>query len=322
MKMSLDQSLAILRALGDPTRVRLLAVLDGEELTVAELQRILDVPQPRASTHLARLKDTGFVLDRVDGPHRYYRRADGATDPEARASWTALEGSLSGDAQIARDRQRRDTVLAERRGAGQSWVDRVAGSLDRHYSPGRTWESLARALALVPSLGDVADLGCGDGAIAELLAPAARRIVGVDSSARMVEAGRRRLKRAQLPHVELRQGDMHAPPLEDASFDFVLLQQSLQYAEDPARVLREVARVLRPGGRTLVVTLASHRHDEVRATYGHVHLGFKPQQLARFCRGAGLRVLHLTSAGRERRPPQFEALALVGEKPAREGRRS
>jgi ArsR family transcriptional regulator len=309
--MTLDQSLAALRTLSDFTRVRLLAVLDGEELTVAELQRILDVPQPRVSTHLARLKEAGFARDRVDGPHRYYRLAESPPDA-ARAAWSAIEPSFDGDAQLSRDRARRDSVLAERK--GQSWVDRVAGSLDRHYSPGRTWEALARALALTCELGDVADLGCGDGAIAELLAPRARRIVGVDKSARMVAAGKRRLKRANVAHVELLQGDMHKPPLPSASFDFVLLQQSLQYADDPEEVLREVARVLRPGGRTLVVTLAAHRHEEVRGSYGHVHLGFRPAQLKAFLREAELELVDLRSAGRERRPPQFEALAMLGVK--------
>jgi len=310
--MSLEASLDVLRALSDETRVRLLAALDGEELTVAELQRVLDVPQPRVSTHLARLKEAGLALDRTDGPHRYYRTADGAMSQGARAAWTVIAAQLKGDAQVERDRARRTAVLAARK--GQSWVDRVAGSLERHYSPGRTWESLARALTLLADLGDVADLGAGDGAIAELLAPQARSIVAIDASARMVEAGRERLKRAQLPHVKLVRGDMHALPLDDASVDFVLMQQSLQYAEDPARVLAEAARVLRPGGRALLVTLAAHKHEEVRAEYGHVHLGFRPALLTRWLQAAGLEVVRKVSAGRERRPPQFEALALLARK--------
>jgi ArsR family transcriptional regulator len=313
--MSLDESMAVLRALNDATRVRLLAVLEDEELTVAELQRVLDVPQSRVSTHLARLKEAGLALDRIDGPHRYYRVADGHAPPVARAAWALLREQLADDAQLERDRDRRRAVLAAR--GGESWVDRVAGSLDRHYSPGRTWESLARALALAVDLGDVADLGCGDGAIAELLAPHAKRIVGVDRSERMIEAGRQRLAKAHLDRVELVLGDMHALPLDEASVDFVLMQQSLQYAERPAEVLREAARVLRPNGRLLVVTLSAHRHDEVRETYGHVHLGFRAAQLRGWLRAAGLDVVHLASAGRERRPPQFEALAALARKPGR-----
>jgi ArsR family transcriptional regulator len=309
--MSLNDSLEILRALTDPTRVRLLCALEDQELTVAELQRILDVPQPRVSTHLQRLKEAGLALDRVDGPHRYYRLADGAMKPAARAAWSAVKGPLRNDPQLERDRQRRDAVVATRKG-GESWVDRVAGSLERHYSPGRTWESLARGLALGLDLGEVADLGAGDGAIAELLAPACKSVVGIDSNERMVEAGRKRLKR--LPHVELRRGDMHATGLGDASRDIVLLSQTLQYASDPARVIREIARILRPGGRALILTLTAHGHEEVRAEYGHLHLGFKPAQLRAWLRAAGLEVAHLSSAGRERRPPQFEALAVLAEK--------
>jgi ubiquinone/menaquinone biosynthesis C-methylase UbiE len=311
--MGLEDSIEVLRALSDPTRVRLLAVLDGEELTVAELQRVLDVPQPRVSTHLAKLKEVGLALDRTDGPHRYYRIANGAMSQAARGAWTAVAQQIEGDAQVERDRHRRTSVLAARKGT-QSWVDRVAGSLDRHYSPGRTWESLARALLLAADLGDVADLGAGDGSIAELLAPRARSIVGVDNSARMVEAGQERLKRAQLSHVKLVRGDMHEVPLADESVDFVLMQQSLQYAADPARVLAEAARILRPDGRALVVTLAAHKHEEVQNEYGHVHLGFRPSLLTRWAEKAGLEVVHLLSAGRERRPPQFEALAMLAQK--------
>ena len=312
--MSLNESMALLRVLADPSRVRLLCALEHEELTVAELQEVLDMPQSRVSTHLGRLREAGLALDRVDGPHRYYRLADGGMPAAARIAWQAVRQPLEGDAQLERDRQRRESVVVAR-GAGASWVDRVAGSLDRHYSPGRTWESLARGLVLACELGDVVDLGAGDGAIAELLAPAARSIIGVDLSERMVQAGQRRLKKAQLSHVRLLLGDMHAPPLDDESCDFVLLQQSLQYAADPPRVFRQAARVLRPAGRLLIVTLAAHGHDEVRNEYGHVHLGFRPQQLRGWARSSGLDVVHLEPAGRERRPPQFEALTLLAQKP-------
>jgi ArsR family transcriptional regulator len=312
---TLDHAMLVLRALNDPTRVRLLAALEREELTVGELERVLDVPQSRVSTHLARLKEAGLALDRTDGPHRYYRLANGSMPAAAQNAWAALRGPLEGDPQLERDRARLAQVLEVR--AGKSWVDRVAGTLDRNYSPGRTWEALARALALLTDLGDVVDFGAGDGSVAELLAGTARRIVGVDESARMVQAGRARLEKAGLEHVELLLGDMHTTGLKPASFDLVLMQQSLQYAREPGVVWREAARLLRPGGRVLCVTLAAHRHEEVRATYGHLHLGFRPAQLKAWVRAAGLTTLHLTSAGRERRPPQFEALALVAQKKRR-----
>lgn len=312
--MRLDDSLALWRVLGDATRVRLLAALESDELTVAELQQALELPQSRVSTHLARLKEAGLALDRTAGPHRYYRLADGAMPPAAQAAWAALRQPLDGDVQLERDRRRLKTVLAAR--TTGTWVDRVAGSLERHYSPGRTWEALARSLSLLTDLGVVADFGAGDGTIAELLAPRALRIIGIDSSAKMVEAGRQRLGRAGLSHVELVRGDMHHVPLAPRSVDFVLVQQSLQYAELPAQVFREASRILRPKGRLLVITLLAHRHDEVRATYGHLHFGFTAAQLRRWTRAAGLELVELTSAGRERRPPQFEALALLARRQA------
>jgi len=312
----LDQTLDVLRALSDPTRLRLLAALDGEELTVQELQRILGLPQSRVSTHLGRLRDSGLAVDRVDGPHRFYRLVESAMNDSSRATWQALKSSLTDDAQIARDRLQREQILAERE--GESWVDRVAGSLDRHYSPGRTWEALARGLALLKPLGTVVDLGAGDGAIAELLAASATRIHCVDKSPRMIDAGRRRLAASAdgTRNVDFVLGDMQAVPLPDRCCDFVLLLSSLQYADEPRRVFAEIARLLRPGGRALLITLLAHDHDEVRSLYGHVHLGFKPPQLRRWIQQAGLSLRHLGRAGKERRPPQFEAqVALFGKGP-------
>ncbi len=307
------QTLDVLQALSDPTRLRLLAVLDGEELTVQELQRSLSLPQSRVSTHLGRLRDSGLVVDRVDGPHRFYRLVESAMNESSRATWQALKTSLAADPQIARDRQQREEVTAERSGA--SWIDRVAGSLDRHYSPGRTWEALGRGLALLSPLGVVVDLGAGDGAIAELLSPRAEKIYCVDKSARMIDAGRRRLRAAGARNVELLEGDMHDVPLPDACGDLVLLLSSLQYAREPKRVFSEVHRLLRPGGKGLVITLDHHTHEEVRTLYGHVHLGFRPAQLRRWIEQTGLLLRHLGPAGKERRPPQFEAQVAIVERP-------
>jgi ubiquinone/menaquinone biosynthesis C-methylase UbiE len=309
--MALRDSIDLLRALNDPTRIRLMAVLHDEEMTVAELQQVLHLPQSRVSSHLSRLKEAGLALDRVDGAHRYYRLANGAMPEASRAAWEAVRQPLNGDPQLERDRHRRDEILARR---SKSWIDQVAGSLDRHYSPGRTWESLARAMALMTNLGTVADLGAGDGAIAELLASGAEKITAVEINPKMVQAARYRLARSAANNVHMVEADMHRLPLKTSSQDCVLLLQSLQYAERPAEVVREAARVLKADGRILVLTLSAHNHDEVSESYGHLHLGFRTAQLRSWLSTAGIETILCSSAGRERRSPQFEALELLGRK--------
>ncbi len=307
--MGFERSTEWLSVLTDPTRLRVLAVLEDQELTVAELQRVLDLPQSRLSMHLARLRGGGWARDRVDGPHRFYRLSNGA--PAMQQTWRAVRDSLQDDPQLKRDLERRAAVLAARQ---SSWIDRVAGSLDDEYSPGRNWESLARSLVLTCAFDVVADFGTGDGAMAELLAPYARKIIGIDSSKKMIAAGRERLRRAKIRNVSLMEGDMHQVPLEDGSVDFALVMHSLQYAERPAQVLGEVGRVLRCSGRALVVTLARHREELARSVYGHRHLGFRSRDLEHWARAAGLRPIRCVSAGREKRPPQFEALAMLVER--------
>ncbi len=308
--MDLSDSSAFLRVLSDPTRLRLLALLEREELTVAELSAVTRLAQPRVSTHLAKLKEIDLVRDRRAGVSSYYRlNADG--EAAALPLWRALH-DITDDALIDDDAKRLAIVLA-RRAAGRNWADAVAGDMERHYSPGRTWEAMARGFGLLLDLGDVLDVASGDGVISELLASRARTITCVDASARVVEAASTRL--AAYPNVQVRVGDMHALDLPDARFDLVLLMHALPYSERPACVLREAARVLRPGGRVLACTLARHQHRSAVAEYDHKNLGFTGEELEQLARGAGLVVQHCGIATRERRPPHFEVLSLLANKP-------
>jgi len=202
-------------------------------------------------------------------------------------------------------------VLASR-AAEQNWADAVAGDMERHYSPGRTWEALARSALPLLETGDVLDIASGDGVLAELLAPHARRYVCIDASPRVVAAARERLR--PYPNVEVREGDMHALPFADASFDLVVLMHALTYAARPAQAVAEASRVLRPGGRLLLSSLAKHGHRNVVEAYGHANLGFTEKELRRFADKAGLRNLSAASVTREKRPPHFEVIALIGEK--------
>lgn len=297
------------RLLADPTRVRLLLLLEREELSVAELAAITQLAQPRVSTHLAKLKEAGLVSDRRDGVFVYYRIATPVVDRGLEQLWQLLMTNAD-DPLIQQDEQRVAQVLSSRAG---TWADSVAGDMERHYSPGRTWEATARGLVLLLEPGDVLDIASGDGVLAELLAPSARRIVCLDISERVAEAGRRRLQGRD--NVSFEVGDMHALPMEDARFDTVLLMHALTYTREPARVFGEVARVLRPGGKLLAVTLQKHRHEKAVEPYNHVNLGFSTRQLERFSTQAGLEVRSCTVSAIEKRTPNFSVLALMAVKP-------
>lgn len=309
--MDLEAWSARLKVLADATRVRLLALLEREELTVAELSSITRLAQPRVSTHLARLKEAGLVRDRRAGVSAYYRFDEAGLDEAQRALWRTLrEGS--DDPLLRQDAERIPDVLAAR-ASDANWADSVAGDMERHYSPGRTWEALARSALPLLTPGRVLDIASGDGVLAELLAPHSQEYVCVDASTRVVVAASERLRR--FAHVLVREGDMHALPFEDGHFDLVVLMHALTYAARPAVAVAEAARVLRPGGRLLLSSLARHEHRVAVEAYGHVNLGFTDKELRRFMEKAGLEIATTETVTREKRPPHFEVIALIGRKP-------
>lgn len=309
--MDLEGWSSRLKVFADATRVRLLALLAREELTVAELSAITQLAQPRVSTHLAKLKEAGLVRDRRAGVSAYYRYEEDALDPAQRALWASISAG-SDDPLLRQDAERVPGVLAMR-AADQNWADSVAGDMERHYSPGRTWEALARSALPLLEPGDVLDIASGDGVLAELLAPHAGRYVCVDASQRVVAAASERLRR--YPNVEVREGDMHALPFAAASFDLVVLMHALTYADKPAQAVAEAARVLRPGGRLLLSSLARHEHRSAVQAFGHVNLGFSARELRKFAEKAGLAVANVESVTRERRPPHFEVISLIATRP-------
>jgi ArsR family transcriptional regulator len=312
--LDLVSATALLRLLSDPTRVRLLALLRREELTVAELSAVLRLAQPRVSTHLAKLKEAGLVRDRRAGVSAYYRFNEAGFDGAADLL-RALEDGVD-DSLLDADAQRLPSVLAAR-ARERGWADSVAGDMERHYSPGRTWETLARTLLQLLATGDVLDIASGDGVLAELLAPHAHKIVCVDSSPNVVSAARKRLKGFR--NVEVIEGDMHA--LGDAfkpgnrRFDLVLMMHALTYSDRPQHAIAEAARVLKPGGRLLAATLAKHAHRAAVAPFDHTNLGFRREDLKAFALKAGLEVISCERISREARPPHFEVLSLLARKP-------
>ena len=309
--MDLEAWSTRLKVFADATRVRLLALLEREELTVAELSAITQLAQPRVSTHLARLKEANLVRDRRAGVSAYYRFDEEHLDPVQRELWRSLRQG-SDDPLLRQDAERVASVLANR-AADQNWADSVAGDMERHYSPGRTWEALARTALPLLETGDVLDIASGDGVLAELLSPHASRYVCVDTSARVVAAAGERLRR--FPNVEVREGDMHALPFKDNSFDLVVLMHALTYSTKPAQAVSEAARVLRKGGRLLLSSLAKHEHRSVVEAYGHVNLGFSEKELRKFAEKSGLEIANSETVTRERRPPHFEVFSLTAAKP-------
>ena len=308
--MDLQIATQHLRLLSDSTRIRLLFLLEHEELSVAELAAITQLAQPRVSTHLARLKEAQLVNDRRDGVSVFYRLANDSEDSALAELWQVLK-SRTTDPLAQQDIERIPQVLAARSGDG-NWADAVAGDMERHYSPGRTWEATGRALAQLLTLGDVLDIASGDGALAELLAPRAKTVTCLDLSERVVKAGQARL--GQYPNVRFERGDMHQLPLDAATIDTALLLHALTYTENPTAVFSEIHRVLRPGGTVLAVTLSTHRHEKAVAPYGHLNLGFEHTELSDLCAAAGLQVDHCGIDTVEKRSPHFSVITLLAHK--------
>lgn len=309
--ISLDQSTALLKVLADPTRVRLLHLLNGQELTVAELTEITGLAQSRVSTHLAKLKEAQLISDRRAGVSAFYSFEAEGLSPRVLALWQATNQDLS-DSLIDQDQQTLKLVLSRRSG-DESWADSVAGEMRRHYSPGRTFEATARAALELLQLGDVVDIASGDGSLAEILAPRAKSVLCLDISEKVIAAGRQRL--AKQKNVRFDLGDMHQLPCADQSADQVLLLHALTYTDQASQVARETARVLRSGGQVLVSTLKSHSHSQFVAPYGHVTNGYSEKTLSKIFKSAGLEVTLCEVTSREARSPQFEVITLLARKP-------
>ena len=306
--MNLAQHVDTLNVLGDESRIRLCMLLRRRELCVNDLVRVTGVAQSRVSTHLGRLREAGFVRDRRQGAQSLYALATDNLPNQARVILDEAAGSA--DPTLEGDQQRLSALDAERRdGLPESAVDEI----ERDYSPGRTWHSLAVGVSALLKLGDVLDAGSGDGAAASSLAPYCRSLTCIDTNPRMIDAARERL--ARHPHVRAQVADLHDLPFEAASFDDVLMFHTLTYAEHPARALAECARVLRPGGRLVLLCLDRHRQREVTARYGERHPGFSPGTVRGLLARAGLAVVSAEIACRELKKPHLQVVLAIADKP-------
>lgn len=298
-------------ALADGLRSRILLLLDGRELTVTELCAVLRLPQSTLSRHLKTLADHGWVRSRREGTRRIYRIPAEGLDPTARHVWQLTRTHVATSPLARQDAVRLEEVLAAQRSRSREFFAGSAGSWDRLRDElfGSSFY-LHAAAALIDPQWVVADLGCGTGRFAEVLAGAVRQVIAVDASEEMLEAARTRL--AGYPGVDVRRGELESLPLDDASVDAAVAVLVLHHVAQPRAVLAEAHRVLRPGGRLMVVDMLPHDREQYRDEMGHVWLGFAEEETRRMlaeCGFGGARIAALPSERQAKGPPLFSARA-------------
>jgi ArsR family transcriptional regulator len=302
---------ALWQTLNDPTRLRILALLEEEELSVAELQEILHLGQSRISTHLAHLRGADLVLPRREGKRTYYSLAKKPAK-EARQILESALLTLSEIPGAKGDAAGLKLVLEKRRQNARDYFNRVAGRLGKSFCPGRTWTEIGPLLAhLIPRV-VVADLGAGEGWLSQLLARRAEKVIAVDNSPKMVAFGRAEAKKKGIPNLEYRLGDLADPPIPARSVDVVILSQALHHAANPQQALAAAAKLLRKGGRLVVLDLNRHHFDQARELYGDHWLGFGEADLREWMTAAGLREVEVQLLAAEDEPPHFQPTLASG----------
>jgi ArsR family transcriptional regulator len=302
-------------ALADATRARTLRLVEQYELTVADLRAVLQLPQSTVSRHLKLLGDEGWVAARPDGTSRLYRMNVDALDPAARRLWSLIRDQTAQTRAATHDDQRLATIIAARQTRSQAFFNSAAGQWDRLRREmfGDRFD-LAALAGLFDDGWVVGDLGCGTGQMSEVVAPFVRQVIAVDSSRAMLKAARQRLR--HLENVDVRHGDLEAPPIDEAALDAAVSCLVLHHISDPPAVLRAAARALRPGGRLLIIDMLSHDRREYQQQMGHVWLGFSPAQITDWLHGAGFdqaRVQPLAPAPQAKGPAVFAATARRSE---------
>lgn len=280
--------LSWLATLSDMARLRILRLLEQEELSVGELARALQFPQSTVSRHLKNLLDAGWIARRSEGTTSLYRFAEDSLDPEAGELWVLTKRQLGTMPMIDEDDARLAEVLSKRRIDSKSFFGRVGSEWDqlRQELFGSQF-TLEAMLSLLVTDKIVADLGCGTGNAAEYLAPHVRKIIAIDREPAMLEASKKRL--AEFNNIDFRQGELDDLPLKDDSVDMALILLVLHHIPEPADVIREAARVLAPNGVLMIVDMAAHDRESYRHTMGHLHLGFEASILKTWGRKAGLK---------------------------------
>jgi ubiquinone/menaquinone biosynthesis C-methylase UbiE len=311
-------SLKSFRLLGDPTRVRLLLLLEREELSVAELQEVLARGQSQISTHLSQLKQSGLVEDRRTGKNIFYslKPAAGAEGKVIAQLMSVLRQTAADLPEAEQDFAALKLVIGKRREKMRNYFDSLAGKFGREYLPGRSWEGLAELLLrLMPPM-VIADLGAGEGTFSQLLALRAKQVIAIDNSEKMVEFGGKLARTHGLRNLEYRLGDLESVPIEDGGVDVAFFSQSLHHAIHPEKAIEEAFRIVKPGGRIAILDLLRHQFEEAREMYADVWLGFTELELRKFLKKGGFRNVQTAIVHREAEPPHFATVSALGDKAA------
>jgi len=305
----MPSTLKSLKLLSDPTRLRILMLLGQESLSVAELQEVLGMGQSRISTQLSQLKAAGLVADERSGKNNFYR---GAASADLLDVVRLAAAELP---EVADDEAALRHLLRKRKDTARAYFDELAGRFGKDYVPGRSWKALAEALIKVLNYRVVADLGAGEGTLAQLLAQRAEKVIAVDISPKMVAFGQELARKNGLDNLEFRIGDIEEPPIEAGSLDLAVLSQALHHAARPQRAIDAAFRILKPGGRLIVLDLLLHAFEEARELYADRWLGFSECDLATMLERAGFTDIETVAADRETAAPRFQTLLGIGVRP-------
>ncbi len=311
--VEMSGTLKSLRTLADPTRLRLLALLEREELSVNELQEITRLGQSRISTHLGLLSETGLAQSRREGKRTFYKLVETPDAPTRELLQVAIRGAKETD-EFAGDEVNLKRVLARRNEKAQNYFNQIAGRFDRSYGPGRSWQAFGHLLLrILPPL-TIADLGSGEGLLSELLARRAKKVIAVDNSEKMVSFGAEKARKNGLKNLEFRLGNLENPPIDENSVDLVVLSQALHHAERPDQALASVHKILRTGGQLMMLDLLAHQFEQAHELYGDRWLGFREADLHRWLEQAGFKKIDIDIVAREEDPPHFQTLLASAEK--------
>lgn len=302
-----------LKLLSDSTRLRLVRLLTEEELSVAELQDILNMGQSRISSHLGLLRQGELVEDRRDGKKSFYQISH-SLSRETKKLLQVVCNSFDKQEKAISDSQSLDRILDQRRKLSEKFFNSVAENLGKYPCPGRSWEAIGHfLLKLTPAI-KIADLGAGEGIISQLLARRADSVHCIDNSKRMVEVGTELAKKSGFNNLHYTYGDIEDIPLGDGEVDLSLLCQALHHARQPLQALKEAHRILKPGGQVIIIDLLEHQFEEARELYNDQWLGFSQNKLYHWLKEVGFEQVDVSVVAKETSEPYFETLLASGTK--------